>query len=58
MIGAGQAGLAAGFYLHRMARDAARGRGGPFQAAAPVAETSGGARVIPVRVSPAQITQR
>ncbi|KQO67695.1 hypothetical protein [Methylobacterium sp. Leaf89] len=36
----------------------ARGRGGPFQAAAPVAETSGGARVIPVRVSPAQITQR
>ena len=29
VIGAGQAGLAAGFYLHRMARDAARGRGGP-----------------------------
>lgn len=29
VIGGGQAGLAAGFYLHRMARDAARGRGGP-----------------------------
>lgn len=29
VIGGGQAGLAAGFYLHRLARDAARGRGGP-----------------------------
>ncbi|QCU77387.1 NAD(P)/FAD-dependent oxidoreductase [Citricoccus sp. SGAir0253] len=29
VIGGGQAGLAAGFYLHRIARDAARGRGGP-----------------------------
>lgn len=29
MIGGGQAGLAAGFYLHRLTRDAARGRGGP-----------------------------
>ncbi|MPV50973.1 SidA/IucD/PvdA family monooxygenase [Pseudactinotalea sp. HY160] len=29
VIGGGQAGLAAGFHLHRRARDAARGRGGP-----------------------------
>jgi putative flavoprotein involved in K+ transport len=29
VIGGGQAGLAAGFYLHRLARDAARGRVGP-----------------------------
>ncbi|MCY1158182.1 MAG: NAD(P)/FAD-dependent oxidoreductase, partial [Citricoccus sp.] len=29
VIGGGQAGLAAGFYLHRLARDAARGRSGP-----------------------------
>jgi putative flavoprotein involved in K+ transport len=29
VIGGGQTGLAAGFYLHRLARDAARGRGGP-----------------------------
>jgi len=35
-----------------------RARGGPFQAAAPVAETGGGARVIPVRVSPVQISRR
>lgn len=29
VIGGGQAGLAAGYYLHRLARDAANGRGGP-----------------------------
>lgn len=29
VIGGGQAGLAVGFYLHRLSRDAARGRGGP-----------------------------
>ncbi|MFB0833757.1 ArsO family NAD(P)H-dependent flavin-containing monooxygenase [Arthrobacter halodurans] len=29
VIGGGQAGLAAGYYLHRLARDAASGRGGP-----------------------------
>lgn len=29
VVGGGQAGLAAGYHLHRLARDAARGRGGP-----------------------------
>jgi hypothetical protein len=33
-------------------------RGGPFPAAAPVAETGGGARVIPVRVSPVHVSRR
>ncbi len=33
-------------------------RVGPFPAAAPVAETAGGARVIPVRVSPVRISRR
>lgn len=44
VVGGGQAGLAAGYHLRRLARDAARGRGGPAPSFAilDAAETPGG----------------
>lgn len=44
VVGGGQAGLAAGYHLHRLARDAARGRGGtaPSVAILDAAEAPGG----------------